>query len=141
MFKINRRTDYAVRVVLALARQAEGARLSTAEIQTGMLVPPAFIQRIVAELARSGLIQTFPGREGGLQLARPAEEITLKDVIEAVEGPILLSDCLSVAEACPLNTPCRVSAAWGRLQGSILRELSAINFAQLALEPASLSVS
>ncbi len=58
MLRINRQTDYAVRVLLALAKQAEGARLSTAAIQREMLVPAALMPRIVADLARTGLIRT-----------------------------------------------------------------------------------
>ncbi len=72
MLKINRQTDYAVRVLLALAKQPEGTRLSTAAIQQEMLIPPAFMMRIVAQLAKTGLLNTFPGRDGGLMLPRPA---------------------------------------------------------------------
>jgi len=75
MLKINRQTDYAVRVVLALAKYGEGARLSSAEIQQEMLIPKAFMGRIVAQLAHNGLINTFPGRDGGLMLPRPAARI------------------------------------------------------------------
>ena len=85
MLKINRQTDYAVRVILALTKQGEGARLSSGEIQREMLIPPALMSRIVAQLARAGLVNTFPGREGGLMLPRPAAQITLKDVVEAFE--------------------------------------------------------
>ena len=94
MLKINRQTDYAVRVVLALAKRGEGIRLSSAEIQREMMIPPALMTRIVAQLAREGLINTFPGRDGGLMLPRPAARISLKEVVEAFEGPSLLSDCM-----------------------------------------------
>ena len=94
MLKINRQTDYAVRVVLALAKYGEGTRLSSAVIQQEMLIPKAFMSRIVAQLARDGLVNTYAGRDGGLMLPRPASQITLKDVVEAFEGPILLSECM-----------------------------------------------
>ena len=61
MLKINRQTDYAVRVILALAKRGEGARLSSADIQQEMLIPKAFMTRIVAQLSRDGLVDTFPG--------------------------------------------------------------------------------
>src|SRR5512134_3180616 len=103
MLRINRQTDYAVRVILALAKHGEATRLSTGEIQREMLIPPALMVRIVAELARAGLVHTFPGREGGLMLPRPASQISLRDVVEAFEGPILLSACLQVKgeDDCP----------------------------------------
>jgi Rrf2 family protein len=136
MLKINRQTDYAVRVLLALAKQGEGARLSSSEIQREMLIPIALMPRIVAQLARAGLVNTFPGREGGLMLPRSAAEITLRDVVEAFEGPILLSECLHAKseDDCPFRTNCPVSSKWGRVQVAMLRELAAITFESLAQE-------
>jgi Rrf2 family protein len=92
--------------------------------------------RIVAQLARAGLIRTFPGREGGLMLPRPAAQITLRDVVEAFEGPILLSECLMVKgeDDCPFRTHCPVSPKWGRVQVAMLREMAAITFESLAQE-------
>jgi len=136
MLKINRQTDYAVRVILALAKQGQGARLSSAEIRQEMLIPTALMSRIVAQLARAGLLDTFPGREGGLMLPRPAAQITLRDVVEAFEGPILLSQCLQVKgeDDCPFQTHCPVSPKWGRVQVAMLREMAAITFEGLAQE-------
>ena len=136
MLKINRQTDYAVRVVLALARQGPGAKRSTAEIQQEMLVPKAFMSRIVAQLARAGLLNTFPGRDGGLMLPRPASQITLKDIVEAFEGPILLSQCLQVKgeDDCPFQVNCPVRPKWGRVQVAMLREMAAITFEDLVNE-------
>ena len=136
MLKINRQTDYAVRVLLALAKSGEGARLSTADIQQEMLIPRAFMARIVAQLSRQGLLNTFPGRDGGLMLPRPATQITLKDVVEAFEGPILLSACLQVKgeDDCPFQTNCPVRPKWGRVQVAMLREMASITFEDLANE-------
>ena len=136
MLKINRQTDYAVRVVLALAKRGEGARLLTADIQREMLVPKAFMARIVAQLSRQGLLKTYPGREGGLMLPRPAAQITLKDVVDAFEGPILLSQCLQVKgeDDCPFQSHCPVRTKWGRVQVAMLREMASVTFEDLAKE-------
>ncbi len=136
MLKINRQTDYAVRVVLALAKEGEGARLSSGEIQREMLIPPQLMLRIVAQLAHAGLIRTFAGREGGLMLPRPASQITLRDVVEAFEGPILLSECMQAKgeEDCPFRSDCPVRSKWGRVQVAMLREMAAITFESLAQE-------
>ena len=112
MFRVNRQTDYAIRVLLMLAQQPEGTRLSTSEIGREMLIPPAFLPRIVAQLAQANLLLTFPGRDGGLQLPRPAGQITLKDVVEVMEGPLLLSECMTGEEACPFEGNCRVRCRW-----------------------------
>jgi Rrf2 family protein len=136
MLKINRQTDYAVRVVLALAKLGEGVRRSSADIQQEMLIPRAFMSRIVAQLARDGLVNTYPGREGGLSLPRPASQITLRDVVEAFEGPILLSACLQVKgeDDCPFQSSCPVRSKWGRVQVAMMREMASISFEDLAME-------
>ena len=136
MLKINRQTDYAVRVLLALAKREAGTRLSSGTIQQEMLIPAAFMARIVAQLARAGLLNTFPGRDGGLVLPRPAAQITLKDVVEAFEGPILLSECLQVKgeDDCPFQAHCPVRLRWGRVQVAMLREMAAVTFENLAQE-------
>jgi len=136
MLKINRQTDYAVRVVLALAKRGEDIRLSTAEIQQEMLIPPALMTRIVAQLAREGLVNTYPGRDGGLMLPRPASQITLRDVVEAFEGPILLSECLQARgeDDCPFQSNCPVRSKWGRVQVAMMREMASISFEDLVKE-------
>ena len=136
MLKINRQTDYAVRVVLALAKRSEGARLSSAQIQQEMLIPKAFMGRIVAQLSRQGLINTFPGRDGGISLPRRPSQITLKDVVELFEGPILLSECMQVKGEgdCPFQSNCPVRPKWGRVQVAMMREMASITFEDLAKE-------
>jgi Rrf2 family protein len=132
MIRINRQTDYAIRVVLALAKHTERQRISTTEVQREMLIPAAFLPRIVAELGRGGFILTFPGRDGGLELARPADQINLRQVVEYFEGLISVSDCISGRTQCPFDTKCPVRCRWGKLQATIIHELEAITFDELA---------
>ncbi|MEW5827852.1 MAG: Rrf2 family transcriptional regulator [Chloroflexota bacterium] len=137
MLRINRQTDYAVRVVLALAQHPAETRLSSAEIGREMLIPPTFLPRIVAQLAQAGIIITYPGRDGGLKLSRPPENITLWEVVNAFEGPLMLSECLLSQQACPFESNCMVRPRWGRLQAVILKELSTTTFRDLAEEAAA----
>jgi Rrf2 family protein len=134
MFRINHKTDYAIRVMVCLARRPFGARLPTQTIQTEMLIPRAFLQRIIADLSKSELIRTFPGPSGGLELARPAESINLKHIWEAAEGPLLISECLKAPGECSLDAACPVRRRWRRLQSVLLQELEAASLEQLALE-------
>ena len=97
-----------------------------------MLIPQAFLPRIVAELARGEFINTFPGREGGLELARPSDQINLREVVEYFEGPIFVSDCMSGRTQCPFDTKCPVRCRWGKLQATIIHELESITFDELA---------
>ena len=136
MLKINRQTDYAVRVVLALAKRGHGTRLSSPDIQQEMLIPKSFMSRIVAQLSRGGLINTFAGLDGGLSLPRPPSQITLKDVVELFEGPILLSECMQVKgeDDCPFQSNCPVRSKWGRVQLAMMREMASISFEDLVKE-------
>ena len=94
MLRINRQTDYAVRVILALSKKEEGKRVSTSEVGREMLIPPALLQRIVAELASGGFILTQAGRDGGITLAHSPKQITLLQIVEHFEGELYLSDCI-----------------------------------------------
>ena len=131
MLRINRQTDYAVRVLLALAKRPPKARLSTAEIREEMLIPKSVSLRVVADLARGGFIETFPGRDGGITLARPAEEINLLQVTEYFEANFTVSECIHTKGACPFQASCPVRRRWGRLQQVIMDELRSITFADL----------
>ncbi|MFH1634916.1 MAG: Rrf2 family transcriptional regulator [Chloroflexota bacterium] len=133
MFRINREADYAIRVIVALAKQPPETIISSALVRHEMLIPTALSQRIVAKLAKSGLINTYPGRNGGIQLAHPPSEITLHQVVEIFDGPIIVSDCLSKSDACSFSGTCPVQHRWGRLRAVIVKELESTSFDELAL--------
>jgi Rrf2 family protein len=143
MLRINRQTDYAVRVILSLAQRDEATRLSSAEIQREMLIPKSFMGRIVAQLAQAGLVTTFTGRDGGLQLQRPASQITLKDIVEAFEGPVLLSECMQSKgeDDCPFRGNCPVRSKWGRVQVAMLQEMASVTMASLVNESAEIKLN
>lgn len=134
MFRINREADYAIRVIVALAKQPPETIISSALVRREMLIPTALSQRIVAKLAKSGLINTYPGRNGGIQLAHPPSEITLCQVVEIFDGPVIVSDCLTKSDACAFSGDCPVQHRWGRLRAVIVKELESTSFDELALE-------
>ena len=139
MIRINRQSDYAIRVLLALAKQGDEAMLPTSQIQEEMLIPKALSMRIVAELAKGGFIITYPGRDGGLKLARPAAEINLRQVVTHFEKNFTLSECLHDQGNCPFDNSCPVRRRWSRLQTLILQELENTTFEELAQEAASVT--
>ena len=98
--EISRRTDYGVRVILDLATLPESQRASTQEIAVRQNIPSPFLAKIISQLALGGLVTTYRGAGGGVTLARPASEISLLHVIEALEGPIRLNRCLLEPDAC-----------------------------------------
>lgn len=139
MIRINRQTDYAIRIILALAKQGDEAQLPTSQIQQTMLIPKALAIRIVAELVKGGFIISYPGREGGLKLARPAAEINLRQVVTFFETNFTVSECLHGGGTCPFDHSCPVRCRWARLQAVILQELENTTFAELAREAASVA--
>lgn len=134
MIRINRQTDYAIRVILALTKYGEEAILSTSQIQQEMLIPKTLSLRVVAELAKGGFIITYLGRNGGLKLARPAAEINLRQVVTHFETNFTISECLHGANTCPFDNSCPVRCRWARLQALILQELESTTFEELARE-------
>ena len=139
MIRINRQTDYAIRVILALAKQGDQALLPTSKIQREMLIPRALSLRVVAELARGKFIVTYPGREGGLRLARPAAEINLRQIVMYFERNFTVSECLHGRSTCPFDDSCPVRCRWARLQALILQELENTTFDELAREASSVA--
>ena len=105
-----------------------------AKIQAEMLIPPAFLQRIVATLANEKFVTTQPGRDGGITLARPPQDINLLQVVEAFEGPIWLSDCVEHLQSCVFGQTCPVNRRWARLRDVIRAELESATFADLVNE-------
>lgn len=139
MIRINRQTDYAIRVILALAKKGDEAMLPTSKIQKEMLIPKALCHRVVAELAKGGFIFTYPGREGGLKLARPASQINLRQVVTYFESNFTVSECLQGGGTCPFDHSCPVRCRWARLQALILQELEQTTFDELARETLSVA--
>ncbi len=134
MLRINRQTDYAVRVILALSKKAPGKRFLSSEISKEMLIPPVLIQRIVAELASGGFILTQAGRDGGITLALEPKQITMLQVVEHFEGELYLSDCVLKPGECPFERRCPVHCQWIRLKNLLRDEMARITFQQLVEE-------
>src|ERR1035437_6964823 len=111
MMSVSRSTDYAARIVLFLATQEEGALVSIAEIAASRLLPVPFVRRIVSRLTEAEILRTVRGVRGGVALARSASEISLGDVLAAMEGPTCPSPCVEDAGNCPFGKSCPVRGA------------------------------
>ena len=112
---------YALRALLYLAVEEE--RVSATKISDRAKVPPRLLARILADLARAGLVASKTGRGGGATLARPASTITLRDVVDAVEGPFAVSTCILENRACGGESRCMMHEAWIVAQDAFLSEL------------------
>jgi len=135
MLKVNRETNYAIRLLLALAQRGNDARASTAEIQKEMLIPRFFAQRIIADLARGSFIKTFPGRDGGVMLSRPASDINLLQLLEHFEDYIFATGCQDTSGECPLKDECSICSHLDKLKDVITHELQKISIEDLGKNP------
>src|SRR5215213_12000462 len=106
--ELTKRADYAIRTVLALARSADGERLSVTRIAAEQAVPPAFLPQVMRDLVRAGIVEGRVGRAGGYRLARPADELSLLQVIEAVEGDSRRRVCVLRGGPCATRDVCDV---------------------------------
>jgi len=130
--EISRRTDYGVRVILDLALLDQGERASTQEIADRQNIPAPFLAKIISQLSFSGLVTTYRGAGGGVRLARPASEINLLEVIEALDGPVRLNRCVLAPGLCPRDDVCPVHDIWAQVQADLTDVLSTTSFEALA---------
>ena len=125
--------DYAVVLMTAAARYPAGARLSATELAGDTGVPLPTAQKLMGQLAASGLLTSARGVSGGFALARPAGAISLADIVEAVEGPIALTMCSdSNNHECALDANCRVKPHMGFVSNAVRGALGAVSLQQLS---------
>ncbi len=129
MLRISRLTDYAT---VILASLAGGALASASDIAERTHIGLPTVSKLLKELQRAGLVRSMRGARGGYQLARPAASISAADIIDAVEGPVALTDCAGGAGNCDIETTCLVGHGWQRISRSIRRALADVSLEALA---------
>ncbi|MCL5265666.1 MAG: Rrf2 family transcriptional regulator [Chloroflexi bacterium] len=129
--QISRRGDYSVRAMIDIASRPEGEMALTHEVAQRQGIPRSFLVKIIGQLAKAGLLRAFRGATGGVYLARPADQISLRQIIEAVEGPIHLNRCLIRPGECNLDTTCPVHAVWEEAQNHFLQLFDSKTLADL----------
>jgi FeS assembly SUF system regulator len=131
MLRIGKLTDYATVILATLA--GERARLQNASSiaeRTGVSAPT--VSKLLKQLNRAGLVSSTRGTRGGYQLARSADDISAASILDALEGPLALTDCSVGTGHCCLEHSCTVGRTWQRLNVAIRKSLSEISLAQLA---------
>ena len=132
--KISTRTEYGIRVLLTLARTDGEVCLSLTEIAKRERLPHAYLEQLVGDLRRAGLVSATRGQSGGYRLARPAAEIAMSDAVRALDGPLLEMPCAGEAdfEHCDRPQPCSVHDVFQRVYESLHQSLGATNLADMA---------
>ena len=121
IMQVSRKVDYALRAVIHLADEEAGERIcSVSEIASRERIPRQFLEKIVQELIHKGLVRSRRGPRGGYVLARPPDQVTFRDVIEAVEGPIALNNCTGGHPDCSLIGACGMERIWREGQRRVM---------------------
>jgi Rrf2 family iron-sulfur cluster assembly transcriptional regulator len=126
---LTRAGDHAIRALLVLLRQSANGRLTSYRLAEETKIPAEFLRKILSALARAKILRSVRGPTGGVRLARKPEDITLLDIVEAVEGPLALNECTRAPSACPRSPHCLVHPVWQQAQERLRETLASATLA------------
>jgi Rrf2 family protein len=132
MFRISRRLDYGLQLMIALANDPENRPQSTASLAEKLIIPLPFLHQIGHMLMQAGLIKASPGPHGGVRLNKPVESITVLQIVEVLEGPISLHPCPECNSSCARLDACSAQFAWTDLQDAVVNHLAGVTLSSLA---------
>ncbi|KRA14666.1 MULTISPECIES: SUF system Fe-S cluster assembly regulator [unclassified Lysobacter] len=138
MLRVTKLTDYATVVLTVLAAQLDGvpdAVLSASELAERAGLETPTVSKLLKPLAQAGLVEGFRGANGGYRLARPAEQIGLIEIVEAMEGPLGMTECSVHAGNCGIEQQCGVRANWRRINDVVVEALRSVTLAQMLAPP------
>ncbi len=143
MLRISRLTDYAFIILTRLAEEGQGEIVSCSSLADQGPLPLPTVRKVCKKLAQEDLLVSHQGAHGGYELAHPPGEITVAQVIAAMEGPIALTVCSEGAGECEIEHACPVGDNWRVINGAIRRTLSNLTLADLSsqLTPETLAVA
>lgn len=137
LMQVSRRVDYALRAAIYLARQEPGRAATVSEISTSEGIPKKFLEKILQDLIHAGLVASRRGAHGGYALTRAASDVSFKQVMEAVEGPIALNVCVGDRSLCSVSPTCGMQHVWAEGQRRLIELFAATRLAALVPAPAS----
>src|SRR4029079_14716681 len=132
MIRITKQTDYGIVLLTHLAGNPE-RQYNAPELAADEGLPLPMVSKILKLLARDGLLVSHRGVKGGYGLARPASEITMASIIDALEGPIAITECIDTGGDCSHEPLCKVRSNWHRINEALRQALEGITLAEMAL--------
>jgi len=129
--QITRQADYALRAMYYLSKLEPNERAATSLIAEEQKIPPSFLAKIISQLSIAGLIHTSRGARGGVSLARTPENISILEVVEAIDGPLALNECTHTVDGCPFGEDCPLRPVWCEVQVDLVNRLQKTTFASL----------
>jgi Rrf2 family protein len=133
-----RRTDYGIRAMIHLAN-ADGALAKAGDIGSAMDIPTGFLQQVLQELQRSQLVISRPGPNGGYALARDAASITIREIVEVLEGPFDAVECALRGGPCYWDDVCALHWVWSSARAALCEQLEAATLAQVVADDRALA--
>jgi Rrf2 family transcriptional regulator, iron-sulfur cluster assembly transcription factor len=130
----SRQCEYALQAVMFLALKEDGKRTSIRELTEKVEIPYHFLAKILQDLTHKNLLVSQKGPTGGFALAKPAKEITLFDVVDAIDGSGFMQNCIIGFPECSGKNPCAVHETWGAMREELRLALVSKNIAQMAKE-------
>jgi FeS assembly SUF system regulator len=131
MLKMGKLTDYATVIMTYLAQNPSRVHSAT-ELADVVGITPQTALKVLKILAKEGLLQSQRGTKGGYQLSLLPEDISMADILEAMEGPIGLTECGAVPGACERESRCSVRTNWQRISQAISEALEKVSLAEMA---------
>ncbi len=131
VMQVSRKVDYALRAVIYLSQQGANGPVSAREIASRRRIPIKFLEKIIQDLMHKGIVHSHRGAHGGYTLAREPRQVSFRDVIEAVEGPINLNVCVSEQRDCSVLASCNMQRVWQEGQRRVLQLFSDTTLADL----------
>jgi FeS assembly SUF system regulator len=131
MLRISRLTDYATVLLASLASEPQRVQTAASLAEQTRIAAPT-VSKLLKQLQRAGLVTSTRGLHGGYRLARPATQMSAAAILDALEGPVALTDCSAGHGQCEIEETCRVGRVWQRLNLAIRRALYDVTLAQLA---------
>jgi Rrf2 family protein len=132
MMELTRKGEYAIRGIVYLATQPSDQVCLLSDIAAAVDVPQTFLAKIFQQFSKIGLVRSYRGTGGGFILGRAPEKISLLEVVEAVEGPIIPNRCVTGDGECNRSDTCNVHPVWVNVQSQVKDILADVNLKELA---------
>ena len=130
--QLTREGDYGIRSVLYLARQPYKKISFVTEISEEYKIPRSFLAKILQKLVKAKIVRSYRGVKGGFSLARQSKDISVLDVLEAIEGKLAMNICLADKKKCDFSRNCPIHSVWASVQSKVVEVLKKSNFEDLS---------
>jgi Rrf2 family protein len=131
----SRKSDYGLRALIYLAERRQGGPVTLNEIAERLMIPKAFLSKILQQLAKKGVVRSLKGPSGGFVLAVEPKEISMKDIVVEIDGPLRVFECFATEADCALYGDCLMRDVFNQVEDEVARVLSKYSLADFKFPP------